>query len=115
MGIIRSIKDTAVSSLGRVLINKFTLERYGEMIKFHLDSEEKQIFLSLLLKGEDKPIDAKATYNIEEKNNKTFIRLDDIQTSREWLNAVINDYLPEDKKEVELPSGLNSIIKILNL
>ncbi|HHD80024.1 MAG TPA: hypothetical protein ENK99_00200 [Campylobacterales bacterium] len=66
--------------------------------------------IELMLRGEQSVLEAKVhKYSIEEKDEKYFLVLHDVETSRAWINLVIEDYL--NKEEFELPEKYVSIIK----
>lgn len=89
------------------------LERFGNMLEFKIDTAERTIHLSVLLKGEQLPIEFSVRdYEIIEENGNPYLKLDSckVETSREWLTKLIREkILPERiplPKEVGLIAGL---------
>ena len=102
-------KDVALSATIKKLLN-MKIEKYGAVHLLELDSNQKTMKIEVLLKGEQEILEAKVhKYSIEERDEKYFLVLHDVETSREWINLVIEDYL--NKEEFELPEKYVSMIK----
>ena len=88
-----------------------TQKRYGTMTTIQIDSTAKTIHLELELKGEASPvqIDVKS-YELSSDGGETFIELGEIQTSREWINHLINDFLPPEKKCFKVPGAVKALL-----
>ncbi|MFO7444950.1 MAG: hypothetical protein R6W90_01230 [Ignavibacteriaceae bacterium] len=106
------MKDKAASLAGEKLLSN-KLERYGNMIDFKINSADKTIFLSILLKGEKEPVNIKVNnYSFRKKGDDNYIVLDEVDISREWMNLLAADFLKD--KEFKLPEGMISgIIKMV--
>lgn len=91
----------------------YYLKEYGQMVKFNVDSQSKTIHLNLLLKGEveNLNVDIKS-YELLEENEKVFIKFNDIETSREWINTVIEYFVKDKSDRVEVPK---EYLKLLNM
>ncbi len=75
------------------------------MLTLDIDSQGKNVRLSLLLKGESAPIDVVLqNYVLETENGAAYIRFESVQTSREWINVVLAELI--QARRIALPSGL---------
>ena len=103
-------KDRASEVLAKLRFNhKF--QRYGHMTNIQIDSTAKAIRVELELKGESAPlfIDV-ASYQLSTESGETFIELEEIKTSREWINQLISDYLPPEKKCFKVPGAVKVLL-----
>lgn len=81
-------------SIIRFTFNKI-MERYGQMLKLDIDSENKSISAEVLLKGEDSPLKVYiGRYEIL-GGNESGIKISQIQTSKEWMTELIQAVAPE--------------------
>jgi len=102
-------KDVALSATIRKLLN-MKIEKFGHVSKLELDSTLKTMFLEVALRGEVELLEIQVEkYSIEEENNKFYLQIHELKTSREWLNIVILEYLENQK--IELPSQHIKLIK----
>jgi hypothetical protein len=44
-------------------------------------------------------------YELPEESGQTRITLGEIETSHEWINQTVHDYLPQGKKSFAVPGG----------
>jgi hypothetical protein len=108
MSVFSKIKDGITTFAGSIILKK-KLERYGTMMDFKIDSENKKIFLKISLKGEAKPLDITVNrYALVKQGNEEFIVIEDVTISKEWMNLLAADLL--NKKEFKLPGGIASTI-----
>jgi len=90
---------------------KQTQNRYGLMTQIRIDSQNHRIDVELLLKGEATPIQvAVKSYELSSETGETFIALGDIETSREWINHLIREHLPPEKKRFKVPGSLKLLL-----
>jgi len=109
--IIISGKDAALSHASKPLINQY-IKEYGRMLKFNLDSTKKTIELSVLLEGEQEPIDIRIDrYALHEEQGRHFITLEGIHTSRAWIDTVAAEML--NGKTFEVPSRYAKLIQMM--
>ena len=102
-------KDVALSATIKKLLN-MKIEKYGAVHLLELDSNQKTMKIEVLLKGEQEILEAKVhKYSIEQRDEEYFLVLHNVETSREWINLVIEDYL--NKEEFKLPEKYVSMIK----
>ena len=111
--IAQGAKDVALSELGRILINRFHLERYGTMEHLRIDTTEREIHFDLLLKGEEKPIAGTLRYRLEEADGDLVLVADAVTVSREWMNVLIDERFTSDRRRFVLPAKVRPIIERL--
>jgi len=108
---LRGLKDKAISK-GLSLAINLKIKEYGEMLSLNLDSKNKTIDFEVMLKGEKEPLKVFVkNYEISEENGKYFLYAKDIETSREWINIVAENYLKGEK--IELPEKIANMLQIL--
>jgi hypothetical protein len=79
--------------------------RMGRMINLQIDSKRKSIHLELELKGEAERIQIQIpSYEVVQEGETTYVELGEIRVSREWMNALAQKYLKNQRFEV--PSAL---------
>jgi len=106
-----SIKDKITSKLLKVYINK-KLKKAGEMLEFKLDSKNKSIAMKIKLLGEDKDLEVNINkYDINEINDKFFIKISEINTNKEWINILSKELLKE--KDFEISNEIYNLLKIV--
>jgi hypothetical protein len=111
MGFIRNIKDWALQAGAKHFVNE-RIQKYGHMTNLQIDSATRTIHFEILLKGETTPVSGSAKYEPKFDGEKKLIEFTDIQTSREWINLVIADFLKT--RAVELPDGVpTTVAKLL--
>ena len=105
------IKDKAVSFTLKQLIN-LNIKEFGEMLKLNLNSKDKKLELEVMLLGEKEPLNIEIkSYQLKQKDDKYFLTLSDIHTSREWINIVIQNYFKN--QEIEIPENIAKTLKII--
>ena len=88
------------------------IKRIGHMISLKIDPETKALDLTVLLVGEDKPLDVSVkSYDFIEKDDKHFIKIGDVETSRTWLNVLLSEYLDND--EIEITPKISKLLKLV--
>ena len=108
---LKKVKDSALSKGIRFAINSY-MKRYGKMLKFNLDSENKRMMLEVLLDGEKEPLSIRIErYVLTEENGKNVLKLYGIRTSRSWINTVADTYL--EGKAFEIPKEYAKILQMI--
>ena len=103
-------KDFALEVAVKLWFNQ-TQKRFGHMTTIQIDSAAKSIRIELELKGEPAPLKIDvASYHLSTKSGETFIELGKIKTSREWINQLISDYLPPEKKCFKVPGAVKVLL-----
>ena len=92
-------KDQMVSKLIRTAVIEPKILEYGKLIKFELNSKNKTIFLSVLPKGEEKPIDIEiGSYEVHDTPDGPQLKFTNVNTSREWITTLAREFL--DRKSI---------------
>jgi len=111
MKFLDNIKNKFTSITAKFFLNS-KFERYGKMLNLNIDSTGKNIHLKLQLKGEDVPITIKIIgYNIVEEEDKVFIQIKRVESSKEWVSLIAEDLLIG--KKIELPKQIRNTLKML--
>ncbi len=108
MGFLNSIKDKTVSFIAeKVLKSKF--ERYGTMLDFKINSEEKNIYLKINLKGEAEPLEIRVKeYSLITEEDENYLLIGSLNISKEWIDLLADDFLKGQK--FKLPKGVVSTL-----
>lgn len=81
---------------------KHKLAKIGVMTKLIINPESKVIHLELDLKGDPAPLTVDIEgYQLLEQDGKTLMALGNINTSRTWINVVLDTYVK--KREFPVP------------
>ncbi len=103
-------KDFALEMAVKVWFNQ-SHKRYGNMTRIQIDSQSKRIEVELDLKGETSPLRIEiSSYQLSSEAGETFIHLGTIDTSREWVNALLDDYLKPDKRRFKVPGAVKVLL-----
>lgn len=104
MSFLTTLKDQAAQLAVRALF-KLKFNAFGNMTSLQINSKTKTIQLDLELKGETTPIKiAISRYELTEEGGKTYLCLGEINTSREWINVLLANYLTD--RRLEVPSAV---------
>jgi len=104
-------KDKALSKAILIILNK-KLKRFGTIYELKLDTKNKKITLKIGLKGELEPLLATIhRYEIKEIEDKHYLIVHGIETSREWINLVAKEYF--DNERFEIPKKLVKMTKVV--
>lgn len=105
-----SLKDRLIAKAAKMWFNQ-KYKHYGKMTNIQIDSIARSIHVELDLKGESSPIQINVkSYELLGKSSETQIALGEIETSREWVNLLIHDYLPPEKKIFTVPGVVKAIL-----
>jgi hypothetical protein len=100
---MRAMKDMAVSR-GLMQYAQSAIGRYGTIKDLKLNSAERTVDVTVLLKGENDPIHVTVeSYSVRKADGKNYIRVDATHCSRAWIQALMEDHLVG--REYELPAG----------
>ncbi len=106
---LKKLKDTGVSKAAQIAINNY-IKEFGTVEYLKLDSEAKTMEIEIMLDGEIEPLRVKVGhYEIIQENNQYFLKVEQIQTSRAWINSIVSSYLTH--KTFSIPSKYASIIE----
>jgi hypothetical protein len=105
------IKDRTVSTAINMAFNNY-IKDYGEMLKFNLDSKNKSINMELMLDGEKESLLVNIDrYELLKREDKYFLKIYTLNTSRQWINTVASTYL--EGKEFEIPSHYAKMLEVV--
>ena len=109
---LNNAKDRLLATGARARLNKL-IERYGTLVDLQLNTVDRSLSLTLLLKGEGTPIEIRVhEYTLLTTDGKSVLVIDGskIDTSREWLTALIRDRVVE--KRLVIPENLQWVIQL---
>jgi hypothetical protein len=92
-GSLADSKDRLISERIKQELNTH-LARYGEVLDVKLNTRERNVQLSIKLKGEPDPITVDiGKYEFIKEDTKLWLRVDSqsIEASREWLTLLLQD------------------------
>ena len=99
--VIKSLDKLTNSKSTKVAINVL-IKKYGEMLDFKIDHKTRVISASILLKGEDKPVDIDIQkYKIVKEKPYAHIVIESMDCNKEWLNALAKQFII--KKPIKIP------------
>jgi hypothetical protein len=107
-------KDRMVSARLKRIVNE-ELKPYGEILELRVDTLEQRAACSVRLNGETEVLDLELShFKLTKMGTLRAIEIEgqNIQTSREWLTALLHDKL--GRKTVPLPSQLGWLIEFLS-
>jgi hypothetical protein len=110
---LNSAKDRLLASGAKARLNKL-IERYGTLLDLQLNAIDRSLSLTLQLKGEQTPVEIRLhEYTLSTVDGKSVLIIDarKIETSREWLTALIRDRVGEQRLAV--PDNLEWVAHLL--
>lgn len=108
---VHQVKDTGTSAAIRSWLSR-ELADYGELLDFKLNSREKRAELHVLLKGETLPLTVTIDdYELTSVSGADFIIVKRAQASREWVNAVLRNFLIG--KRHSIPAQYSGVVKLV--
>jgi hypothetical protein len=110
---LNNAKDRLLASGAKGRLNKL-IERYGTLLDLKLDTIDRSLFLTVHLKGEQTPVEIHLQeYTLSIVDGKFILIFDgqNIETSREWLTALIRDRVGENRLAV--PDKLEWVAQLL--
>jgi hypothetical protein len=100
-----------VAFTARVAINK-KLHSIGEMTELYIDTKNKRVRVRLELLGENEPIDVDVSrYSLKEKGETTYITIEDVTSSREWLTVALREFVVG--QDLPVPAKAGAVLKLL--
>jgi hypothetical protein len=89
MGLFSASKDRLVETMAPGVLNTGLLAPYGRITELKLNSTTGELDVTLDLKGEVEPLRVHIQkYDLSEQDDKTFLTIRQIETSRAWLTAL---------------------------
>lgn len=91
--IVKGLDRLTGSASTKFILNRLIGE-YGKMIELTLDTKNKKIIASALLKGENVPIKVIIDkYEIIKKNSASSIVVKEASSDKAWLNAILKSFI----------------------
>lgn len=103
-------KDVALQLVAAWIVNKYHLNKLGQMTALRLDSDKQEIFIALDLHGEQTPIELTIQYRVL---SPTQIEIADVQSSRAWIATLANEMVPAEKKRITVPEAVTTALSKL--
>ena len=110
---LNNAKDRLLATGAKAHVNKL-IERYGTLVDLQLNTVDRSLSLTLLLKGEGTPIEIRVhEYTLFTEDGQSVLVIDGskIDTSREWLTALIRDQVVE--KRLVIPENLEWVVQLV--
>ncbi len=116
MSLLTAIFKTLVPLVPASLVHRGAREFFnhrfpslGTMTTLQIDSARQRVTLDLELKGETQPLHIVIDrYELTTVDEKTFIELKEVTTSREWMNVLAKEFLKG--KKFEVPEAVRSVL-----
>ena len=108
-----SAKDRLIANGAKAHFNKL-IARYGTVVDFQLNTVDRSLSLTLLLKGEENPITIRVhEYTFSTAEGKSVLIIDGtkIDTGREWLTELIRNKVGQ--KRLVVPDNLEWVVQLL--
>ncbi len=106
--VLVSLKEGAVEAGAKAWINQ-QIQNFGTVTNLVINSRQKTIFIEAALKGEPGPIKVNISdYELVQTAKATYIVLKRIEASREWVSAVLQEYVAGQRLQV--PASLKSVL-----
>ena len=94
---------------------KKLIGRYGTVLDFQLNTLDRSLSFTLLLKGEETPIEVHVhEYTLATEDGRSVLIVDgkEVDTSREWLTELIRDQVGQ--KRLVVPDNLEWVVQLLS-
>ena len=94
---------------------KKLIGRYGTVLDFQLNTLDRSLSFTLLLKGEETPIEVHVhEYTLATEDGRSVLIVDgkEVDTSREWLTELIRDQVGQ--KRLVVPENLEWVVQLLS-
>jgi hypothetical protein len=109
MGFFSDSKDRLVAGFALPMLNNGPLKPYGEATDVKVNSTNKTVEVTVLLRGEQSPIRLEVQdYEMSEENGKTFVVLKHVTTSRPWMTELAQRFLAG--KRLEVPPQVSAVL-----
>ncbi len=88
-------------------------KKYGKVTYISINNIKQQIDLSIILHGEDEPVEIRIDkYAIKKNNYGTTFRVEELQSNRLWLHRLLNDVIVGTTLDVP-PGEYSNIVEEL--
>ncbi len=107
--LLKKGKDKAVSSpLASFILNRTRVSRYGKLSHLELDSFQQKISFSLLLLGEEAPLNVSLSYETRKNGASHGLMITTASISREWIDKLMQQYVIH--KIIPIPKELYTLL-----
>ena len=110
MGAIGSVKDSGASAAIQRWLAREVAD-YGEVLDFKINSRTRSAELHVMLKGEREKLTIQIDAYELISEDKDYIVVKRARASREWLNAVLRNFVIE--KRHAIPPQYSSMVKLV--
>lgn len=117
MSLLSGLKEKGVSAGIKIFLQKY-VDKYGEIKDVDVDLKNKKIRCTIILKGEDKPVKVDLLgIRTQLVGDKYYLEFDGVKVSREWIDALVGEYLPKFMKDnrVEIPDSLGKKLMMFKI
>jgi hypothetical protein len=105
--VARWILEYAPESIRKFVMNR-VIGKYGKMVEIRFDPTQRYLHASVLLAGEEQPIEIKITdYDLKKMGDTTILTILQASSDREWIDLLIQNALIG--KEIKLPAGKSEV------
>jgi len=95
-----SLKKKSLEAAARAFINR-QIAKFGVLTRLQIDCRNRAIRGELDLRGElSSIVISVGSYDLSETGGVSFIALRDVSASREWITALLNQYLVGQKLQI---------------
>jgi len=109
--VLHRSKDATLAFTARVAINT-KLRSIGQMTEFLIDTKNKRVRARVHLLGESEPIELEILrYSLKEKGETTYITIEEVTSSREWLTAALREFVVG--QDFAIPAKAGAVLKLL--
>jgi len=98
--VFTSLKERALEAAARAFINR-QIQKIGVLTRLDIDCRTRAISGELDLRGEPSPIRITVgAYDLSESGGTSYVALREVSASREWITALLNQYLVGQKLQI---------------
>lgn len=106
MSFFANAKDRLIEQGALSYLNTQILAPFGRATSLRLDSNAKTLAIELELNGEVAPVKIQITdYELLQETNRFFLKIQHVQTSREWLTGLANARFCGQRFEIPEQAG----------
>jgi len=111
---LKNKKEALLSaSIEKFITAYLEQKNLGEVTAFRLDSNKRDIYLTLLLRKEKNPLEIVVlNYNFIKEKEKGFFTFDSIKTSRDWKSKTLERIIGSEDKKIKIPDKYVKIVGI---
>ena len=97
---LTSLKEKSLAAAAKVFINR-QIAKIGVLTRLEIDCRKRAIRGELDLRGEQSSVVISVgSYDLSEADGVSYIALHDVNASREWIGALLSQYLAGQKLQI---------------